>query len=254
MIVYFSATGNSHYCADRLGTLLSEEVVDAFPLIRAGKASLHSDHPWVFVAPTYSWQLPRFFATFLQEAQLSGNKDAYFVLTCGSEIGNADKGLSTLCQQIGLTYRGVFPIVMPDNYIVLFRPPTAEESKEIVHAAQPTLEQCAAAIKAGQDFPPRRIHVMDRLKSGPVNAGFYRFFIKASRFYATDQCIGCGKCANVCVLNNIHLVDGKPVWGNHCTHCMACICLCPQKAIEYGHSTQKKGRYQCPIPSESHEE
>ena len=36
-----------------------------------------------------------------------------------------------------------------------------------------------------------------------------------------------------CPLNNIRLENGKPVWGKHCTHCMACICDCPKEAIEY---------------------
>ncbi len=40
---------------------------------------------------------------------------------------------------------------------------------------------------------------------------------------------------------------GKPVWGDNCTHCMACITLCPTQAIEYGKKTQKKRRYRCPV-------
>lgn len=35
----------------------------------------------------------------------------------------------------------------------------------------------------------------------------------------------------------------KPVWGDNCTHCMACISICPVSAIEYGNKTQKKRRY-----------
>lgn len=35
-------------------------------------------------------------------------------------------------------------------------------------------------------------------------------------------------------LSNIRLEDGSPVWGSDCTHCMACICRCPEQAIEYG--------------------
>ena len=49
-----------------------------------------------------------------------------------------------------------------------------------------------------------------------------------------EKCISCGKCAQLCPLNNIQLVDGKPRWGSSCTQCMACICRCPQEAIEYG--------------------
>ena len=54
---------------------------------------------------------------------------------------------------------------------------------------------------------------------------------KADDFYAKDVCIGCGKCAKLCPLNNIAIVDKKPVWGDHCTHCMACIGNCPVEAI-----------------------
>mgnify|MGYP002728531920 CR=1 FL=1 len=60
---------------------------------------------------------------------------------------------------------------------------------------------------------------------------------------ANDKCIGCGKCAKMCPLNNIKLKNSKPVWGKNCTHCMACICLCPTEAIEYGKKSVGKPRY-----------
>ena len=79
--------------------------------------------------------------------------------------------------------------------------------------------------------------------SGPVNPVFYRFFVKAEAFRATDACIGCGRCVELCPLNNVHLKNGKPVWGKNCTHCMACICYCPKEAIEYGEKSKGKPRY-----------
>lgn len=39
------------------------------------------------------------------------------------------------------------------------------------------------------------------------------------------------------------LQNGKPVWGQDCTHCMACICYCPAEAIEYGKMSLGKPRY-----------
>ena len=44
-------------------------------------------------------------------------------MTCGSEIGNSEKGLRALCPQMGLDYRGVLELVMPENYIALFSAP-----------------------------------------------------------------------------------------------------------------------------------
>lgn len=39
------------------------------------------------------------------------------------------------------------------------------------------------------------------------------------------------------------LQNGKPVWGQDCTHCMACICCCPAEAIESGKMSLGKPRY-----------
>ena len=79
--------------------------------------------------------------------------------------------------------------------------------------------------------------------SGPVNPVFYRFFVKANAFLVDKRCTGCGQCAKKCPLNNIKLINGKPVWNKNCTHCMACICYCPVKAIEYGKKSKNKPRY-----------
>jgi len=53
----------------------------------------------------------------------------------------------------------------------------------------------------------------------------------------------CGQCVKNCPMNNIALENGKPIWGNQCTHCMACICYCPTEAIEYGKKSIGKTRY-----------
>ena len=58
-----------------------------------------------------------------------------------------------------------------------------------------------------------------------------------------EKCIGCGKCEKLCPLNNITLQNARPVWGTNCTQCMACICYCPTRAIEYGKKSAGKPRY-----------
>ena len=82
--------------------------------------------------------------------------------------------------------------------------------------------------------------------SGPVNPAFYSFFVKDKKFYVKDSCTGCGLCEKLCPMNNVKLMNGKPVWNGGCTHCMACICSCPQAAIEYGKISAGKPRYLCP--------
>ena len=65
-------------------------------------------------------------------------------------------------------------------------------------------------------------------------------------FYADDNCNSCGICENVCPVNNIILVGGKPQWQHKCQQCLACISYCPEQSIQYGDKTLEKGRYHHP--------
>lgn len=246
MIIYYSGTGNSRYCAEYLGVLRDDEVVDAFKYMRSGIApDFFSDEPWVFVSPTYCWRLPRIFEEFIRTANLRGERDAYFFLTCGSDIGNAGAYLEKLCEEKNFRYKGVIPVVMPENYVAMFDVPPADVAEKIIKVAQRPLKKGANTIYNIKAFDTMKVSLIDKFKSGPLNAIYYKFIVKAKPFYTTDACIGCKKCEKACVLNNITVKAGKPVWGNKCTHCMACICGCPTEAIEYGKKSQGKPRYQC---------
>lgn len=246
MIVYFSGTGNSRYCAQMLATKLEEELTDSFYYIKNGiSAELISGTPWVFVAPTYCWQLPHVFEDFIRNARLEGCKDAYFVMTCGSDIGNAGSKIRKLCDEVGLHYKGVLEVRMPENYIAMFEVPEPELAKRIVIVAKRAVLKAVRAIRKGECFKEKKISALDKVKSGPANPVFYKMFVKAKPFYVTDACVGCSKCEQSCVLGNITMQDGRPVWGRNCTHCMACICGCPTEAIEYGKKSIGKQRYQC---------
>lgn len=247
MILYFSGTGNSRWAAEQLAQPLQEDLVDAGAWIKESRrGDFSSDRPWVFVAPTYGWQLPHVFMDFLRQATLSGSREAYFVMTCGGDIGNSEKTIRALCAHLGLTFRGVLEVVMPENYIALFSAPEESEARAILNKARPVLAQGAEIIRRGEEFPGKSVGAMDKLKSSLVNRAFYRLIIKATPFYATDSCTGCGLCQTACPLNNIQLAEERPRWGGECTHCMACICGCPTQAIEYGKHSRGKVRYRCP--------
>lgn len=247
MIVYFTGTGNSRHCAQLLAGQLEDQCVSAFHWIRDGiGAELQSEKPWVFVSPTYAWQLPRVFGDFIRTSAFSGSRQAYFVLTCGGETGNACQGLEKLSAEKNFVFQGLAPVVMPDNYLVMFPSPKPEEIRTLLEAAPGKLEEIARHIQAGEPLPPLRVGLMDKVKSGPINQGMYRYFIRTKKFQVTEGCISCGKCERVCPLGSIRLEGGKPVWGDKCTHCMACLSLCPAEAIEYGKATRGKERYRCP--------
>ena len=154
MIVYYTGTGNSRYVAQRFAAALGDDLITANEYIKNGTpAGLHSDRPWVFVSPTYGWQIPHIFADFLRRSRFTGSRKAYFVMTCGSEIGNAGSRIAALCADIGLDYQGVLQVVMPENYVAMFYVPGAEEAAQIIAAAQPSIDGGIACVQRGEAVP-----------------------------------------------------------------------------------------------------
>lgn len=246
MIFYFTGTGNSLYIAKKIAGITGDALVSMNDKIKRGDTSpVHAEDRLVFVVPTYGWRIPRIAAQWIEATQFTGINQAWFVMDCGGEIGNAAKYNRRLCEQKGFTYMGTAQIVMPENYIAMFNAPEPAEAAQIIQKAEPVIDSTAQIVADGRAFPAPRNNLYDRFMSGAVNPMFYRLFVKADAFYADDRCTGCGACVELCPLNNISLTAGKPVWGNRCTHCMACICRCPAAAIEYGKKSIGKPRYHC---------
>ena len=244
MVLCFSGTGNSQYVAQRLADALSEPLLRLNDRIKSNDTSpVETGKQLILVTPTYAWRIPRLVEDWLLKTELTGAGQVWFVMTCGSEIGNAARYNRALCREKHLAYQGTAQIVMPENYIAMFNAPQADEARQIVAQAEPDIDRAIAAIAAGQPFPPPRSNLYDRFMSGPVNPLFYSLFVKDRAFTVSDACTGCGQCARLCPTNNITLQGGKPAWNGHCTHCMACICRCPAAAIEYGKKSLGKPRY-----------
>ena len=244
MILYFSGTGNSKFVAQRIAVALGDKILNLNDRIKASDTSLvETGERVIIVTPTYAWRIPRVVRDWLLRTEPRGAKRAWFVMTCGSEIGNADKYNRELCTEKAISCMGTAQIVMPENYIAMFSAPQADEAREIVAKAEPNIDCVIASIQSNQPFAPARNNLYERFMSGPVNPIFYKFFVKADAFTVSDACIGCGQCAKRCPMNNVTLKDGKPSWGKNCTHCMACICYCPVSAIEYGKKSVGQPRY-----------
>ena len=244
MVLYFTGTGNSKYVAQRIAAALSDALLCMNDRIRVGDTSpVETGGRLVIVTPTYAWRIPRLVRDWLRSTELRGAEGTWFVMTCGGEIGNADKYNRALCAEKGLACMGTAQIVMPENYIAMFDAPQTDKARKIVAEAEPDIDRAIADIRESRAFAPPRRNLYDRFMSGPVNPVFYACVVKAKAFTVSDACVGCGRCARRCPTNSITLRGGKPVWGEGCTHCMACICYCPAEAIEYGKKSLGKPRY-----------
>jgi len=246
MVLYFSATGNTEFIAKEIAKRTGDECLNLLERIKTADFSpIHSEKPFVVCAPVYVCEIPRFMTAYLKKQSFSGCKDVYFILTSGGYCGPSGNLLKRIFKSKKMICHGHAEFRMPRNYVASDAYPMLEREQveERITSSYERLEQVAADILAGNKLKSRHVFLFETLITLPFNPIWCKYKFGSKDFYAEDTCIGCGKCEKLCPLNNIKLVDKKPVWGDRCTHCMACIGNCPAEAIEYGTVTKEKEPY-----------
>ena len=244
MIFTYSGTGNSEYAARAL--LDEGEALISIPqAVREGR--------WVwrcaegervgFVFPVYFYGLPATVLDFVRRVRFSGPVSyVYAVITCGAGIGGAGEKLRAALSVRGVRLDAVFPLTMPDNYVVLYDVTTPAEEVPILAAAGARLTEIGACIreKRPAGLP---VSAAARARTALVYP-LYDLRRGTAKFWSDDSCVGCGVCARRCPVQAIRLVDGRPKWvAPRCDHCMACL-RC--NAVQYGKRTVGKYRYKHP--------
>lgn len=247
MIFYFSGTGNSRWVAKQLAEAFSEELVPVADACVSGRMfSIGPDEKVGFVFPVYSWGPPSVVLKLLASVAFSRVPSyLYFVCTCGDDTGKTAEIFCKAVRRRGWECRAGFSVFMPNTYVCL--PAFDIDWSDVAEA------KCSQAVDRMAEIIPliqRRVRRMDcfagkfpAIKSYVIRPLFNRFWASPKRFHAEDACISCGKCVQVCPLHNIRLLDGKPVWGENCTMCLACYHHCPKHVVAYGKYTREKGQY-----------
>lgn len=123
---------------------------------------------------------------------------------------------------------------MPDNSMLFYQIPSIEKCGERLRSAEEKLVQ----IKENIDKRYNENIKSSTILSDLVGAG-YKLCNKTAKFYANENCIGCGLCAKGCPQDVIVMKNDKPDWIKPtCAKCSACINRCPKWAIQYGNATK----------------
>ena len=145
-----------------------------------------------------------------------------------------DEDRSRLMKKYGAHIIGGLHIKMPDcicDVKTLKR--SIPQNRKLIKDATNKLIKAAHQLK--ENRPPQEgIHVFYHIAGllGPR-----RWFYNTTRS-STDQlhidpnaCICCGKCAGLCPMKNISIIDNRVQAHDQCTMCYRCINQCPQRAI-----------------------
>jgi len=248
MIYYFSGCGNSRHIAETLASGLNDQLV----FIPEAERQKRFDYTPAdgerlgFVFPIYSWAPPKLVINFIEKMQLSTKpRYVYFVCTCGDNCGLTENIFRKILKNKGLTLSTCCSVQMPETYLGMpgFKLDTKENAQRKIQEADNKMKTIIPRLLNNESFSDMTVGGFAWLKSRVINPGFNRSATDDSKYRTTDQCIHCGKCVEVCPLQNITLEDGRPVWHGHCTICMACYHHCPVNAIQYGKATVGKGQY-----------
>ena len=237
MIFYFTGTGNSRWVAEQLSALLGDEAVDIATCLHTEETPAVKDTIGV-VFPVHSWMPPRPVMQFLSHLSVPDGTYRYAVCTCGDDAG---KAMTHLSHSFHLD--AAWSVFMPNTYVPMFQLDTDEVAAKKIDAARKLMPEIAQSVAARASVWKVYEGSFPRVKSYVINPLFLRFYIRPQKFHVDKGCTSCGVCVRLCPMANVCLVDGHPVWGRNCIHCMACLHGCPVGVIQYGNSTQKKGRY-----------
>ncbi|MDD1710193.1 MAG: EFR1 family ferrodoxin [Methanoregulaceae archaeon] len=247
ILYYFTGTGNSLAVAEGLCRRLPDcELVPIASVVKSsGRIAPEADRVGI-TAPVYFSGLPAIVADFSLRLDLSKVPYSFAVLTLGGSGGTpALHQLERILTQ-GPGKRGLdagFTVKMPGNYVLMYSPPNEATIAKILAQADRRVEEIAGMVEQGVQKRPS-MPLFGSLVQHLIYPRFVTSVHDADRkFTVDDRCTSCGRCVQVCPVENIRLEEGRPVWLHHCEQCMACIQLCPALAIQAGNKTEKRDRY-----------
>ena len=233
--VYFSGTGNTKYCVTKFIECFNENDI-AITIEAPDVNKIIAKHDFIiFGYPIYFSNVPKIVRDFIIENKSClVNKKVFIICTMGLFSGDGAGCSARIFKKCGAKVIGGLHLKMPDcigDEKMLKK--SLEENKRIVEQANTKIHLSAQGLKEGK----------------PTKEGLNIFYHIAGLFgqrlwfygktitykdkpnVNNQKCIGCGRCAELCPLDNIEIVGNKAVAKGKCTMCYRCFSHCPGKAL-----------------------
>ena len=243
MILYFSATGNGKYIAEKIAERVNEECMSIVDCIANNRYEFKNEEVLGVVSPTYFWRLPRIVAEYLKKIKIENCAYTFILVSYGTSTGMAKEMASSF-----YNFDAYYSVVMPDTWTPMFDLTNKEKVNDKLNKGEEQLGNVLNNIDERRkgDFVDKKLPKIVALLPSKY---MYNTERKTKLLHVNnDLCVGCGLCAKKCPVKAIEMFDGKPKWVvDECEMCLGCLHRCPKFAISYGDGkTNKHGQYHNP--------
>ncbi len=244
MILYFSGTGNSWYIAKKLAETLEDRMVSIAELVGKGQYQLKvsKQEKIGFVYPVLACAPPDLVTNFLKKVTFEGYQNAYVysVLNCAGTPEYTSRIMKETGKKAGISIQGFYEVLMPGNYITQKRHLPQEKVEEYLAHCDEKIAEIAKQVQAETSNYKKEKH------SFFLSYGLHKLAVleKKEPFVFGEECVQCGKCVEICPMQAIEMVEGKPVREERkCEFCLGCVNVCPTRALQIGNKTQGNPQY-----------
>lgn len=244
-IDYYTGTGGSEMVAKQMAVKLTAKgsVVTLNRIIRDKFIAPDNFDYYVLLFAVHSFNAPQPVFEWVQKLDGKGQKCAVISVSGGGEVIS-----NTACRRkiIKCLYLANFEVVyedmvrMPNNWMNV---PKRKKYEKILTQLPIKVTEISNAIlgQRKQRKSPLGIDILISA-AGRCEKLVTKKFGRGIK--VTDNCTGCGLCAQRCCSSNIVIENGRAIFGGRCDMCLGCIYGCPQKALVAtygGFQVDKKG-------------
>ena len=233
--IYLSGTGNTKHCLQKLLSILDKDA-KMIPIEDPNSvASIKENDEIILAYPTQFSNVPFMVRDFINKnASIWQDKKVFCMTTMGAFSGDGTGCAARALRKHGAIITGGLMVRMPDSVCdnkMLKK--TLEVNRQIVRDADEKIEKIGNNMHNGGKYPQEGLSFFAHVAGlmGQRLLFYNRTTGYSTKLKISDACVGCGKCATSCPMQNLTISDGKAVSNNKCAMCYRCISTCPVKAI-----------------------
>ena len=247
-IYYFSGTGNSLVVARDIAEKIDGKLVSMSSVMREESVKPEADLIGLVFPVFYATNdcgIPLIVARFVRKLENLGSKYVFAVCTCGYMPGTTIENLRKAIASRGGKLAAGFTLRMSSKKLDERKQQKMRVKRmkkldfvcEYVNARREGRFETRGLLRKIVLAPLRALekpifmYRYKKLSNTSQNSFSELIPLADASFRTNENCTSCGTCARVCPVNNIEMVDGKPVWLHRCENCYACYGWCPENAI-----------------------